>query len=138
MPIVDPSSIVIKQDIKFKSLSDHDTVAWEGTVAGFLNYDAAKTMEDILPYYREAKKAITDLPPIEELTFFILKLDENTAITKYRVFALEYIDPSTLRIQDVHSDLYFKVYATPESEVPTIITLLKAHGYNCSQVTSIS
>ena len=138
MAIVEPGSIVIKQDIKFKSLSDHDTVAWEGTVAGFLTYDTAKTMEDILPYYREAKKSITDLPPIEELTFFILTLDENTAVTKSRVFALEYIDPSTLRIQDVYSDLYFKVYATPASEVPTIITLLKSHGYNCSQVTSIS
>ena len=129
MAIVDPTTLKLKDHIKFKSISSKDTTAWSGEITSFCTYKDALLREDILPYYREVKKEFVNLAPIEELTFIVLRITENGTTSTFRVMALEYIDKTSLVRNDPYTDLVFTVYGTPATEVKTIITLLAAHGY---------
>ena len=134
MALIDPSRISLGQEIRFKSRSDHDNVLWSGKVTGTYLYDQAQLMEDILPYYREVAKRVQDIPPIETLHFFSLKFMENGERSVVRLFATEYVDASSLVINDIYSDLKFIVYGTPATEVTTILQLLRTHGYRCQRI----
>lgn len=134
MALLDPSRISLGQNIKFKSRSDHDNVLWTGKVTGTYLYDQARLMEDVLPYYREIAKRIENFPPIETLHFFSLQFMENGERSVVRLFATEYIDASSLTVDDIYSDLTFIVYGTPVTEIPTILQLLRTHGYRCQQI----
>ncbi len=131
MPTLDVTSIKVGDHLKFKTINDKDLIHWEGRVVSICGYEDATTQEDILPYYWETKKSHPELTIPEELTYFKLRVFENGDTTKriFRIFALQYIDPSTLYINDIHSDITLKVYSVPSTELVSIINILRTHGY---------
>lgn len=131
MPELDIANIKVGDHLKFKTTNQKDLVHWEGRVVAICGYEDASTQMDCLPYYWETKKSNPDLPEISSLTFIKLRVFENGNVTKrtFRFFALEYIDVSTLRVNDIHSDIVIKVYSVPNTEHSTIVNLLKTHGY---------
>lgn len=136
MPTLDVTSIKVGDHLKFKTINARDLVYWEGRVVSICGYEDATTQEDILPYYWETKKSYPSLPIPEELTYFKLRVFENGDTTKrvFRIFALEYIDPSTLYINDIYHDIVLKVYSVPDTELSSIINLLKTHGYSAKVI----
>lgn len=131
MPELDVTKIKVGDHLKFKTINSKDLVHWEGRVVSICGYEDAITQEDILPYYWETKKDNPQLTIPDELTFIKIRIFENSDTTKriFRIFALEYIDASTLRINDIHNDITLRVYSVPNTELASIITLLKTHGY---------
>ena len=131
MPELDVTQIKVGDHLKFKTMNSRDLVYWEGRVVSILGYEDAITQEDILPYYWESKKSNPNLAIPEELTYFKLRVFENNDTLKriFRIFSLQYIDVSTLRINDVYNDISIRVYSVPNEEQNTIINILKTHGY---------
>lgn len=131
MPELDVTQIKVGDHLKFKTINSRDLVHWEGRVVSILGYEDAVTQEDVLPYYWETKKSCPELTIPEELTYFKIRVFENSDTNKriFRIFALQYIDVSTLRINDIYNDITIKVYSVPDAEHSTIINLLKSHGY---------
>lgn len=125
MPLLNPHDLKIGQSITFKTKYSLDTVTWKGRVVAFLEYNEAIKQYDILPYYSELKKEYPEFPPITELTFFKLKLPNEES----RIFAIEYIDPSTLYLNDVFKTIDLQIINTSQSEIGTLLDLLRSHGY---------
>lgn len=126
MAIVHPDELRIGDRIKFRSISDHDHVTWQGKIVGFFSYNTL--LGDLRPYYAEVKKQVPDLKDMELLNYFMLEI-AGTTKKRNVVFAKEYIDISTLEKIDVDLVLDIKVALTNKDEIPTILNLLKSNGY---------
>lgn len=118
----------IKSAITFGTVSEHDNVQWTGTIVGFTNYQIAKTIQDIDPYYADVKKDYPNMAPRDELTYMLLSVTESGA-TVTRVFATEWIDYSTL--ERLNTDRYFdiRLHEVEESVASTILNMLRQYGY---------
>jgi hypothetical protein len=134
MAIVDPFTLKLGENVKFKTLSNYDGKLWNGTVTGLLTYDDAVLREDILPVYREMAKSIANLAPIEDLHYASMRIMENNGISTFKIIALEFIDPSTLVVNDVYEEIDIRIYGSAATEIPTILNLLKIHGYRCQYI----
>ena len=131
MPELTTESIKLNDYIQFKTMNPADLNHWEGRVISLCGYEEAIAQQDILPYYWETQKSIKILPIPEELRYFKLKIleNENTSKKTYRIFALEYIDVSTLRINNFRNDITARIYGVEPTEVTSILLLLHSHGY---------
>lgn len=129
MALVDPNSITNGQTIRFKSISTHDNVIWTGKVVGIVNYDIARSIEDIDTYYLDVKKYNADLKAKEALTYLVLHVAENETTTVTRVFATAWIDEGSLEIVEENTYVTIKVYDVNSDRAKDILTAIQDLGY---------
>lgn len=137
MPVENPSDLKVGETIRFKTLSPHDNVLWTGKISSLCDYDVAKTFQDVDTYYWDVKKVNPELGTKEALHYFLLKVLENELQATTRVFALEWIDPSTLEriMENTYKDV--RIYDIDSSKVEDILNLIKSHGYTCQQINQV-
>lgn len=133
MALVDPYSLTIGQTVSFNSVHPNDNVLYNGIIDGIVKYSIAKGYDDLLPYYRIVKKTLTSMAPIDELTYMIL-IQSQEDLKKCVVMALEWIEPSSLKIIEKTNSFDIRIYERPRSEANTIIKLLNDHEYKCALV----
>lgn len=129
MAIEDPSSIQVGETIRFKTLSPHDNVIWTGKVSSICDYKIARTFQDVDTYYWDVKKVHPTMDTKEVLRYILLEVLENDNSTVTRVFALEWIDVSTLERVKENTYRDFRVFDIDDSKAQDVLVMLKSHGY---------
>jgi hypothetical protein len=123
-------TIVIDSIVKFDSLHTDDETMWKGKIIGKVKYDIAKSYPQVVPYYMDIKKNNPEIPSIENLEYFIIKLDDDgTGSDIYRAFAEEWIVPGSLITIDVSSKRTIDIYGISETEFADIVEMIKIRGY---------
>lgn len=130
MSVITTDQIQLNDIIRFKTLSPHDNVLWSGEVLSKCDYEVASLFgTDITAYYQDIKRYITNLPSKESLTYIILKVAKNEATSEKHVFALEWIDVSTLERIEEHTYTDFRVYDIGEDKKEDVRQAINALGY---------
>lgn len=137
MPITALSDIRIGQVVRFRTISPHDNVVWNGRIVSICDYDTARQMADVDPMYKDVKTVLPTMDIREELTYIALMVQEDSEVENSkvrRVFALDWIDKSTFEFISVNSYVDYRVFNVSSDRVQDILDLLLAHGYN-AQIT---
>lgn len=134
--IVDPNILTVGQTIRFKSISVHDNVYWNGTICGRVTYDIARAIEDVDTYYLDVKKHNPDLASKESLTYLVLRVKENDTHVVTRVFAVEWMDLATLEIVDTDASVTIKVYDVTDAIAKEILGAIQDMGYKAEIVNN--
>ena len=131
MALID--TLQLRQKITFNCMNASDPTQYTGIIESIASYSAVKDKVDLLPYYQGVKKIITDMPPIEELSYFVLRIEQDNKSTVI-VRAKEWINPSSLAIVSSTSNVDIRVYGRTPEEATAIIDLLNAHGYKAAVI----
>lgn len=130
MAVITTDQIQINDIIRFKTLSPHDNVLWSGEVLSLCDYEVASLFgTDIVAYYQDVSKYVEDLPSKESLNYFVLKVASSEAISERRVFALEWIDISTLERVDEYTYTDFRVYDISDDKLADVKGVINSLGY---------
>jgi hypothetical protein len=136
MAITSLSDLAIGQSVSFTCNHPTDANIYQGTVIGLTTYAVAKSQEDLIPYYREVAKNIPTMAPIENLMFVLLS-STNNGVTTTVARALEWINESSLTIITNAQQFDIRIYNRPNTEITTVLDLLRSHGYSCKLVENI-
>lgn len=138
--LLDINNLQLGDIIAFKSLNPYDNVTWRGKITGFGDYNLVKYMEDLIPYYQNVKKHVAIMPELENLSFIIVDCYENlnTETSTRRIFAKEWIDPSSLIMIDLNKHIDIRIYDVNETDINRIKDLLADNNFSMSiiEVTS--
>lgn len=138
--IVNLADLNIGDTISFKTMNAYDTVTWRGKITGFANYDLVRQMEDLLPYYQNVKKNSPDMADIEYLSYIVLDCYENLTTETYtrRIFAKEWLDPSSVKIIDMNKHMDIRIYDISETDIQRIRDILSDSGYSIAVINTDS
>lgn len=129
MAIVDPDTLTIGQNIRFKTLSPHDNVLWSGKIKAITDYSIAKNYSDVDTYYQDIVRNGIELAAKENLSYLLINISEDTNVNTIRVFATAFLDVSTLEIIDVNTYTTFKVYDISSDKAKDLLTTIQSLGY---------
>jgi hypothetical protein len=129
MAIVDPNTLTIGQNIRFKTLSPHDNVLWSGKIKAITDYSIAKNYSDVDTYYQDIVRNGIELAAKENLSYLLINISEDTNVNTIRVFATAFLDVSTLEIIDVNTYTTFKVYDISSDKAKDLLTTIQSLGY---------
>lgn len=129
MAIVDPDTLTIGQNIRFKTLSPHDNVLWSGKIKAITDYSIAKNYSDVDTYYQDIVRNGIELAAKENLSYLLINISEDTNVNTIRVFATAFLDVSTLEIIDVNTYITFKVYDISSDKAKDLLTTIQSLGY---------
>lgn len=136
MAIVNPTDLKVGDNVSFTSINPRDSVTWTGEIIALGKYNAVKNIEDLIPYYNEVKKVLPSMEPYTELTYIVLNYYQGGK-TNEKVFALPWLNPSSIKILDTNKYFYIKIYDRDTTEVQGVLDLLTSHEYKCSWVKNI-
>lgn len=136
MAIVNPTDLKVGDNVSFTSINPRDSVTWTGEIIALGKYNAVKNIEDLIPYYNEVKKVLPSMEPYTELTYIVLNYYQDGK-TNEKVFALPWLNPSSIKILDTNKYFYIKIYDRDTTEVQGVLDLLTSHEYKCSWVKNI-
>ena len=106
-----------------------DTVIWRGRVEGLVSYQIAKGYMDLVNYQSQIRKVDPSVPDIEDLDYFLITLDNQSATVQTIVFANEWIEAGSFAVIQDKSKYTIEVYDAPEGDPRDIINVLKTAGY---------
>lgn len=130
MPVITTDQIQLNDIIRFKTLSPHDNVYWSGEVLSICDYEVASLFgQDIVAYYQDISRYVQNLPSKETLKYIVLKVAKSEAVSEKHVFALEWIDVSTLERVDEHTYTDFRVYDISSDKIEDVRKTINALGY---------
>lgn len=129
MAIVDPDTLTIGRNIRFKTLSPHDNVLWSGKIKAITDYSIAKNYSDVDTYYQDIVRNGIELAAKENLSYLLINISEDTNVNTIRVFATAFLDVSTLEIIDVNTYTTFKVYDISSDKAKDLLTTIQSLGY---------
>ena len=123
--------INLKDKVSFMTKHNYDKVVKVGYVVGFLHFDVAKTMFDIVAYYKNlAHQNIISDTPFTEMEYLVIK-DENS---KYFASPEQWmVEGSFKKISENYRD--FRIYNI-ETDVQSakVLLELKNLGYPSKQL----
>lgn len=123
---------MINTKISFQSKNPADDVVWTGTVLALMTYEAAKSYGDIVAYRGAVAIADPTIDTVENLNYFLLRLDEVDGQPR-KIFASEFILDGSLEAIDQRVIVVLHVYDLSTNDHSAILTPLKANGYpSCS------
>lgn len=127
--------IKVGHNIRFKSINPHDNTVWNGIVTAICNYKTAKAFSDVDAYYADIRRVNPSFATKEELRYLILDVTENNDTSVTRVFALEWMDPDTLKlinIEDTYRDI--RIYNISEQEITNMLSYIAQQGFTCTEI----
>ena len=133
--IVDGKNIETGSIIQFNVVNGKDPGTKAGVVIAECGYKVARVYGDIVRYHQEVNESLGGSPittPLEELEFFVIETESG--ITE--AIATDWVAVSSLVINDVENDILIKIYNKPNSEIDTILTILRDNGYVANVVES--
>lgn len=133
--IISPDTLKVGEYVSFTCFHPTDQQVYEGKIVGIASYDIAKNIEaDLIPYYREVAKVVTDLAPYSTLKYLVLQYsngDPDQVLTIVR--ACDWIDPASVTVIDPDASFDIRIYNRKEDlDAQQVLDLLKSHGYTCS------
>lgn len=131
MPVENPNDLKIGDTIRFKTINPHDNVLWTGKIAAITDYRTARAFDDVDTYYQDVIRANRDagIGAKETLTYLLLNVSENDTTVTTRVFAIAYIDRSTLELVEENTYTDFRVYDIDSSKARDILEYITSCGY---------
>lgn len=114
--------------ITFTSKSPNDTTVWRGTVEAVGGINFARSIYNPIPYNAAVRKVDPTIGEVEDLTYFLITLDNNSSEVQTRIFANEWIASNSLTVIDEVAEITIKVYDS-ENNPAKILALLKAANY---------
>lgn len=134
MPIINLDTLEVGDTISFRSVNSLDNVLWQGTITGICSYDIVQNLrDDLLPYYREVKKTIHDMLPIDQLTYFTLKYFQGDKVGRL-VMAKDWIEPSSVQKIDITNYFDIRIYDLDSAQAQTILELLTSNNFKAALV----
>ncbi len=134
MPILNLDTLEVGDTISFRSVNPLDNVLWQGTITGICSYDIVQNLrDDLLPYYREVKKTIHDMLPIDQLTYFTLKYFQGDKVGRL-VMAKDWIEPSSVKKIDITNYFDIRIYDLDSAQAQTILELLTSNNFKAALV----
>jgi len=106
-----------------------DNVIWRGRMEGMVSYHVAKGYLDLISYQNQILKVDPNIPTVEDLDFFLITLDNGSAVVQTIAFANEWIEPGSFAVIQDMKKYVIDVYDAPDGDVREVIALLKAAGY---------
>jgi len=123
--------------IRFSSLNPNDNNTYYGKVKGFIDYSIAVKYRDIVSYNNSVKLIVSSTPDYQDNKYFFIELMEeidNTPIQEI-VFALEWINESTLSIVTDLKIATLKVYGVTNDNINDLLTLIRGADFRVSLVS---
>lgn len=134
MSILNLDTLEVGDTISFRSVNPLDNVLWQGTITGICSYDIVQNLrDDLLPYYREVKKTIHDMLPIDQLTYFTLKYFQGDKVGRL-VMAKDWIEPSSVKKIDITNYFDIRIYDLDSAQAQTILELLTSNNFKAALV----
>lgn len=134
MPIVNLDTLEVGDTISFRSVNQLDNVLWQGTITGICSYDIVQNLrEDLLPYYREVKKVVHTMAPVEQLTYFTLKYKQGDK-TGRLVMAKDWIEPTSVQKIVINNYFDIRIYDLDAAQAQTILDLLTSNNFKSALV----
>lgn len=129
---VNPNTLEIGQYVKFSCMHPTDQQTYEGKIVGVGYYDTVKHTEpDLIPYYREVAKVITDLPVITALRYYTIEYTQGGE-TLRTVRAAEWIDAGSLTLLDPSATFEIRIFnLNKEQHATEILNVLRERGIAC-------
>lgn len=106
-----------------------DNVIWRGRMEGLVSYQVAKNYMDLISYQNQILKVDPSIPAVEDLDYFLITLDNGSAVVQTIVFANEWIEPGSFAVIQDMKKYVIDVYDAPDGDVREVIALLKTAGY---------
>lgn len=136
MAIVDPNTLKIGDTVRFRTLNPHDNVYHTGKIRSICDYETAKLFDDVDVYYQEVLRYQPAIGDKTTLTYLLINIAENNAVSVTRVFALEMIDKGSLERVELNSYVDIRVYDIDTTKAQDVLNAIKTLGYTCNIVTS--
>lgn len=136
MAIVDPNTLKIGDTVRFRTLNPHDNVYHTGKIRSICDYETAKLFDDVDVYYQEVLRYQPAIGDKITLTYLLINIAENNAVSVTRVFALEMIDKGSLERVELNSYVDIRVYDIDITKAQDVLNAIKTLGYTCNIVTS--
>lgn len=134
MAVVNPNDLKVGDTIRFKVMNPHDNIVWTGKIKSVCDYDIARQYEDIDTIYQDVQREIRTLGAKETLSYLLLRVQENDTTISTRVFALDWIDKSTLELVEENTYTDFRVFDIDENKAEDLRKAITAMGYVVSIV----
>jgi len=128
--IIDLGTVELGTSLSFTCAHPTDITVYEGKLIGRSAYSMVKFIEgDLVPYYREVSKILTDLPPYTELTYLTLEYEQDGQ-TLTVVRAVEWINAASVKIINPNQSFNIRIYNREQGiDGQKVIDLLQSHGY---------
>lgn len=137
MPLVKPTDLTLGQRVRFRTINTFDLTWYIGTVTAIGQWDFARRIEDLVPYYQTILKTHADVPPLEESTYIQLTTVENgTQPSTIRAFAREWIDASTLSVLEETTSFKVEIFGAQAQQADDILQLLRSAGFTVQVVAT--
>lgn len=134
MSIINLNTLAVGDTIAFRSANPLDNVQWQATITGICSYDVVQNLrEDMLPYYREVKKVIPTMNPIDQLTYFAMKYFQDGKVARL-VMAMDWIEPSSVQKIELNSYFDIRIYDLSDDHAQIILDLLAANNFKAAKV----
>lgn len=116
-------AIAINDTIRFKTMSPHDNVYWNGVVVSLCNYSIARQFSgnNISIYHQEVKRVYPTLPSVESLSYIVLMTTTADGGSTPVVVAKEWIDVSTLEKVSEQTHVDIRIYGIDNSKAKDIV-----------------
>jgi|SRR5574344_927617 hypothetical protein len=126
MAVEDVNSIVVGDNIRFKTISPHDNVYWQGTVTAMAGYSVARQFggRNLDAYYQEVKWVDINIAPLESSTFLLVQVMQD-GISNTLVIAKDWIDTSTLERISLTAYHDLRIHNIDSTKFNDVVQLLK-------------
>ena len=138
MAIENVSALTKGMTIRFRTLSPHDNVLWAGKITAMCDYDIASTFEDVDTYYQDILKINPAMDAKEALNYIIVSVSENGSVATKRVFALEWLDVSTVEVVTENTHVDIRIYDINSTKTEDVLSAITAMGYVAKVIPSAS
>lgn len=127
--IIDSKTVDLGDNISFRSINGKDNKIIQGYVVAICDYQVAKLYSDVIKYHQEVLESNPTSNITEDATvlnYFVIKDIQN----RTNAYAVDWVEATTLTIIAVNNDINLTVFDVAQSELETILKLLRDNGYN--------
>ena len=129
------TSSILGNQVSFTSKNSTDATSYVGEIVGMISADIAGSYGDITSYNAAVQKADNTVGAINTLHYFLLKLSNGQTTPSIIVFANEWVADGSFSVVQNAQIYTINVYDMPSNGVSSILSVLRAAGYNAVQVT---
>lgn len=116
--------------ITFRSKNPTDTVLWRGSLLAKVTYDIAKAYENPAAFHQGVRQVDQTVPlDVKDLTYFIIKVDNDQSVATTKIYAQEWILPGSLSVVSVGNKVRLQV-DDPKNNTQLILSILANAGYS--------
>ena len=130
---------LIGETVTFTSKNPTDATVYKGVISGIISYRLSNRFGfDTLSYNTAVQRADISVGAIDTLNYFIITLSNDSPQPTDRLFADEWIAPSSFSVIQGATLYNVNIWDVPATGAGQIISVLRAAGYNATLVTSPS